>query len=113
MSKYCPARVGTRLQILRPCVNPSGHSQLPVTQHEGRDRKCCTQKLDRQLTAATVLPLTVLFTDTRVTVTPILIRGTLEVSAQPPVGFSLAVSPEAVLWLLVWPCFSGCLQIDI
>lgn len=58
-------------------------------------------------------PLTVLFTDTLVTVTLMLIRGTLEVSAQPPAGFSLAVSPEAVLWFLVWPCFSDCLQTDI
>lgn len=32
-------------------------------EHEGRDRKCSTQQLDRQLTAATVLPSTVLFTD--------------------------------------------------
>lgn len=31
-----------------------------------------------------MLPFTVLFTDTQVTITPVLIHGTLEVSAQPP-----------------------------
>lgn len=48
---------------------------------------------------ATVLPFTVLFTDTPVTITLVLIHGIPEVSAQPPAGFSLATSPEAVLWL--------------
>lgn len=41
--------------------------------------------------------------DTPVTITLVLIHGTLEDSAQPPAGFSLATSPEAVL------CRSVCL----
>lgn len=44
-----------------------------------------------------MLPFTVLFTDTQVTITPVLIHGTLEVSAQPP-----------ACWLLISCIPRGC-----
>lgn len=41
--RNCTASMRTRVRILRPRVNPGGHSQLPVTQHGSRDMKFTEQ----------------------------------------------------------------------
>lgn len=54
---------GALTQALLPSAGPSQTCRGHGERHEGGDRECSTQQLDRQLTAATVLPSTVLFTD--------------------------------------------------
>lgn len=66
------------------------------------------EQLDREPTAASALPSTVLVTEVLVS-----LNDAIVLSAQPLAGFSLGASPAAELWLSIGPFFSACLQTEI